>query len=382
MSGFSGEPAQDEFRNGAGFIGRIPVRNLWLLMLYASDLLRQLPDRQRVAVESNPDEIADLVAEVLARTVEKRLRRNLTFGYERTEADLSRVRGRIRFLDTERRQLLHRGLVACSFDRFTMDTPRNRYVRAALESIARVVKPPLAHRCRALAAQFVRMGVVGGEPTRAQVANARLGHHDAEDQAMLSAAQLALDLSLPTETSGRYAVRSPDREIVWVRKLYEKAVAGFYDVVLTPTGWAVEAGKPMAWPLESQTAGIEKILPSMRTDIVLSHSAAKRRTVIDTKFNEIVTSGWFREESLRSGHVYQIYAYLRSQEEADALARSACGLLLHPSLGDMIDESITLQGHRIRFATVDLAAEAADMRTQLLTVVDCGHLATQDALPA
>ena len=38
-----------------------------------------------------------------------------------------------------------------------------------------------------------------------------------------------------------------------------------------------------------------------------------RRIVIDTKFTSIVTAGWYREETLRSGYVYQIYAYLRSQ---------------------------------------------------------------------
>ena len=33
---------------GIGFVGRIPVRNLWLLMLYASDLFRDL-EKAKVA---------------------------------------------------------------------------------------------------------------------------------------------------------------------------------------------------------------------------------------------------------------------------------------------------------------------------------------------
>lgn len=49
----------------SGHIGRIPVRNLWLLMLYASELFRQL-DRGKIAIEENPDDIPDLVAELLA----------------------------------------------------------------------------------------------------------------------------------------------------------------------------------------------------------------------------------------------------------------------------------------------------------------------------
>ena len=92
-----------------GVIGRIPVRNIWLLMLYASDLYHELPQERRVAVEDAPDDLPNLVAELLSHAVERRLRRNLTFGYRRRRADLSRVRGRIDLFRTERRQLLKRG---------------------------------------------------------------------------------------------------------------------------------------------------------------------------------------------------------------------------------------------------------------------------------
>ena len=56
-----------------GYIGRIPVRNIWLLMLYASRLYRELPDSRRVAVEDAPDDIPNLVAEILTRAVARRL---------------------------------------------------------------------------------------------------------------------------------------------------------------------------------------------------------------------------------------------------------------------------------------------------------------------
>lgn len=89
--------------------------------------------------------------------------------------------------------------------------------------------------------------------------------------------------------------------------------------------------------------------------------------VIDTKFTSIVTSGWYRDESLRSGYVYQIYSYLHSQAGiGDELADHATGLLLHPAIGQTVDEAVTIQGHQIRFATVDLAASTQEIRSQLL----------------
>lgn len=354
-----------------GFIGRIPVRNLWLLMLYASDLFRTR-GIGKVGLEDSPDDLPDLVAEILAHAVEVRQRRRLNLGIRSRSAALNRVRGRIDVLTTERHQLLDRGLVACRFDELTIDTPRNRFVRAALETISRIVKrKDLSHRCRSFASGMKAMGVSGETPSRAQMSTDRFSRNDADDRFMMAAAKLAFDLALPTEAFGADVLSLPDREVIWVRRLFERAVGGFYDVVLSPQEWRVRCGGAMGWQIEQKTAGIDNILPTMRTDVVLDHPATGQRIVIDTKFTSIVTSGWYREETLRSGYVYQIYAYLRSQVgRDDELANRASGLLLHPAIGQTVDETVTIQGHRIRFATVDLSASPDDIRSQLLRLCE------------
>ncbi|WP_068635489.1 5-methylcytosine-specific restriction endonuclease system specificity protein McrC [Thauera butanivorans] len=353
----------------AGHIGRIPVRNLWLLMLYASDLFRAR-GAGLVGLEDSPDDLPDLVAEILAHSVEKRQRRQLSQGYRRRDAVLNRVRGRIDILQTERHLLLSRGLVACEFDELTIDTPRNRFVRAALESVCRIVRrQDIAHRCRSLATGMKAMGVSGEAPGRAEMSVDRFGRDDADDRMMVAAAKLAMDMALPTETAGNQVLPLPEREVTWVRRLFEKAIGGFYDVVLSPLGWCVQCGGTLTWQIDRKTDGIDKILPTMRTDMVLEHKTSERRIVIDTKFTSIVTSGWYREETLRSGYVYQIYAYLRSQTgRGDALADSASGLLLHPSVGEEVDQTAVIQGHSIRFATVDLATSPSDIRARLLSL--------------
>jgi 5-methylcytosine-specific restriction enzyme subunit McrC len=354
-----------------GYIGRIPVRNLWLLMLYASDLFRTR-GIGNVGLEDSPDDLPDLVAEILAHAVEVRQRRRLSLGHRSRDAVLNRVRGRIDVLTSERHQLLDRGLVACRFDELTIDTPRNRFVRAALEAISRIVwRTDVLHRCRSLASGMKAMGVSGDAPTRAQMSTDRFGRNDAEDRFMLAAAKLAFDLTLPTEAAGTNVLSLPDREATWARRLFERAVGGFYDVVLSPQGWRVQTGGMLGWQIEQKTAGIDKILPTMRTDVVLDHPLTGRRIVIDTKFTSIVTSGWYREETLRSGYLYQIYAYLRSQVgRGDSLADCASGLLLHPSVGDVVDETVLIQGHSIRFATVDLMAPQTEIRSQLLRLCE------------
>lgn len=348
----------------------IPVRNLWLLMLYASELAHDLSERG-VATEKQPDELPDLVGELLCYLVERRLMQNLSSGYQHREEVRTRVRGRIDMLASKRQALFEQGRVACRFDELTMNTPRNCYVRGALSHLAGLSSDPtLRSRCRTLAARLQLMGVTGPVPARAQMATERFGRHDREDRRLVATARLAFDLKIPTEQAGREVLVRPGRDEHWLRKLFEKAVAGFYAVVLKKDGWEVRTGTRQQWPVADRSAGVQDVLPSMYTDIVLEHREQNRRIVIDTKFARILTAGRTDRETLKSGYLYQMYAYLRTQErDDDPLANGAEGLLLHPAVGDEMDEWAVVQGHKLRFATVDLAATTGEIREQLLARV-------------
>lgn len=366
------QTAERSRKEEIGYVDQVPIRNIWLLMLYASDLYREL-DQSKKSVEESPDDIPDLVAEILHRRVEQRIHRNLNFGYLPKKEVLHRVRGRIDVFQTERRQLLDRGQVACRFNEFTVDTPRNRYVRDALRKISTIVSAPkLINKCQSLALTLECMGVKGERPNHRTISMNQFGLHDANDRPMIHAAYLAFNLALPKETIGARFLSSPYRDSHWMRKLFEKGVAGFYDVRLSKKGWKVVPGERYYWPIEpeSKTSRIDDILPSMLTDIVLDHKKRRKRIVIDTKFTRILKQGQFRKETLNSGYLYQIYAYLRSQEGQSDLAQDATGVLLHPVVEGAVYEAVTMQNHEIRFATVDLADSYSEIRKQLLKVVE------------
>ena len=319
------------------------------------------------------------MAELLASAVEHRMRRNLTVGYRRRTDVLNRVRGHIELLRTERGRLLQRGQVACRFDELTIDTPRNRCVREALLLLARVVKrEPPARRCRELAARLGLAGVQNEPDARrlsGHILRSGAGWTDAEERQMLAAARLAFDLAIPSEEAGAALFPVTSRNLHYVRRLYEYAVYGFYNVVLPHRGWDVNHGSRLRWPIADATADAMDMMPGMITDIVLRQRqpdwGREQRIVIDTKFTAITTMGLHGNQTFKSENIYQMYAYLRSQEDAgDTLWRTATGVLLYPSVGVDCDEAATIQGHRVRFATVDLAAEAKTIREQLLRIVN------------
>ncbi len=347
----------------------IPIRNLWLLMFYASELRHQ--NLGQVGAEKSPDELPDLVAEILCYFVKRRLRSNLSRTYITREATLTRVRGQIDHLKTARGRLMDRGQVACRYEELTLNTPRNCFVRAALAHLATLVADrELGKNCRMLSAQMLQLGVTDPPPTRAQIANERFGRHDIDDQQMLTAARLAMELKIPTEYGGQRRLLRPEDEAGWLRRLFERAVYGFYRVTLEKQGWRVFHNRKQAWPVENPTVGALDILPGMETDIVLEHPEAGRRIIIDTKFTAIVKNGRFDALRLKTDYLYQIYAYLRTQEGSDAMAGTAEGLLLHPAIDCDVDESFSIQGHLIRFATVDLGSESGILRETLFNLVE------------
>ena len=61
----------------------------------------------------------------MIKTVEKRLKRQLTYSFETKDEVLSRVRGRINHLTTYRKQLLAKGKVSCTFNELSINNILN-----------------------------------------------------------------------------------------------------------------------------------------------------------------------------------------------------------------------------------------------------------------
>jgi 5-methylcytosine-specific restriction enzyme subunit McrC len=105
----------------------------------------------------------------------------------------------------------------------------------------------------------------------------------------------------------------------------------------------------------------------MVTDIILENEREDRRIIIDTKFTNILTGAQFGDgQRFKTGHIYQLYSYLRSQErEDDPRSLTSEGMLLYPAIGVDVDEAAALQGHTLRFATINLAAPTASVVEKL-----------------
>jgi 5-methylcytosine-specific restriction enzyme subunit McrC len=347
----------------------IPLQNLWLLMLYASDFRYQA--HQYTGSENSDEHLVDMVADVLCTQVEKRLRRQLSFGYKHRDEQLNRVRGRVNVLETERKMLLFKGKVSCRFEQLTVDTSRNQYVALALSKSIRLIKnPTLRNRAKMRLNDLVGLGVTVQPFCSYRPQDDRFSRHEIEDKKVIATAELMHNLALINESVGNQWLPSPEKQEHWVRRLFEKAIFGFYSLHLGHE-WKVKASKKLSWQIEDMTDNISALLPGMELDILLENEQKKRRVIIDTKFTSITQDRQFGGQSYKSNYIYQLFTYLRSQERNDdRLSATAEGMLLHPATGVKHRESVLIQGHRLHFCTVDLSQSSSDIKNELINLVD------------
>lgn len=347
----------------------IPVRNLWVLLAYASGLARFLDPFETEIDDST--ELPDVLARLLVHVVERKLRRNLSRGYRSNSATLSRVRGRINWFETETRLLLSRGQISCRHEELTHDIPRNRLALAALTNLSRKLKNvDLIRQCDGLARHFIDAGVINKRPSCAELSGDTGSRSDADDNLMLRVATIALDLVLPSETAGNEKHHGLDHNEMLLRRIFEQAITGFYRHELHGKfGWSVKGQTHLNWNISEQSEGLKSILPAMRADMIFEQRGI-RRIILDTKFTNILSPRSHGFEGIKSANLYQIYSYLRSQVGCgDVLADATEGILLHPAVNRHLDENVIIQGHRLRFVTVDLAAKPIGLRNALLDII-------------
>jgi 5-methylcytosine-specific restriction enzyme subunit McrC len=84
----------------------------------------------------------------------------------------------------------------------------------------------------------------------------------------------------------------------------------------------------------------------------------------------VATSRVTAAETFLSGHLYQLYTYLRTQEDRGATYRDAAGVLLYPCVERPADEAMKVQGHVMWISTIDLATPWQQIEERLLLVAN------------
>lgn len=345
----------------------IPVRNLWHMLLYAWDVVH-LKSHWKSEVENAPT-LDALLSTILANLIQQRIRIGLGRDYRPHAAEIAGIRGRVDFNETLKRLAFQHGRAYCQFQVFSANVPKNQIVRSTL---ARMVQggqfgtdgrtaDGLRARLRRIVREMEAVDLI--ELKVSDIRREQLHRHDVDYRLMLAICFLLSKRQMPTEDSGFTGLPQLDRDAFTLYDTYERFVARFYNYHLRE--WTVTSQPPFAWPAE----GMTEFLPAMRPDLTLQHRPSGRLIVLDTKFTaKILVTGRWGNQTFSRDHLFQIYAYLKSQEDRSEHHRTSTGVLLYPTVEHALSERVAIQGHPIRWETVDLAKPWELIEEELLAL--------------
>ena len=123
---------------------------------------------------------------------------------------------------------------------------------------------------------------------------------------------------------------------------YKKEFKGEYNVSRPILKWNAQ-------PIEDDSMDY---LPDMRTDIFLD--SPKEKIIIDAKYygNSLQTN--FNKKTIHSGHLYQIYAYLKNIQIRGSDYNNCKGMIIYPTTDEELSISNYIDGHQITIKTINL----------------------------
>jgi 5-methylcytosine-specific restriction enzyme subunit McrC len=98
--------------------------------------------------------------------------------------------------------------------------------------------------------------------------------------------------------------------------------------------------------------------------------------VVDAEYYVETLQEYRGHATVRSGHIYQLFAYLKNVEKKAERHIVVEGLLIYPLTTRKLDLNLRIHGHRLRVNTLDLNQQWPEIHADLLAL-----LPTDTALP-
>ena len=347
----------------------IPIRNIWYMLLYAWNEPPQFQNYMYQAEEEAPS-LDALLCSILIRLIQQRLRIGLGRNYLDENHLIRGIRGQINFGDSLKRNTFNKGETYCKFQEFSINVPKNQIIRTTLMRMVLLgdFGPNTANaksirqNLRMVSQIMDRVDIV--ELSIGFIRRQQLGRNDRDYRIMLAICELLLHRYMPEGNQGRHHLPMFKDQNLVMHHIFELFVANFYRFHLQ--GWDVFPQKTISWHEKTEN----KYLPSMRPDLVLIEKGSKRVIILDTKFTRQTTRNQWGGEVFHSSHLYQMYAYLKTQEGLSEQHQSAKGILLYPtSRQTSLNEIINLTNHTLGIQSINLSSSWQEIEKNLITLI-------------
>ena len=340
----------------------IPIQNIYYLLCYAWNKLEEGDVVDVSALDSS--KLVDLFAKVLHGGTLHLIRRSFDQGYRLRLEDRRTIRGKILFPPSLRQHLFHQGRAVCEFDEMDYDVLHNRILKTTIRRL--IAARGLDRELREGLADLLRWlkGVSEVAISSQTFRRVQLHRNNHYYGFLMNVCELIHEHLLVDEKTGESTFRDFLREERAMRRLFEAFVRNFYRLEL---GAYYVPPLQIEWNVTNAAPSVTGSLPRMRTDVCLRTPA--RTIIIECKFYREALQSYFGKKTIKSAHLYQLYAYLKNLERGPGDVRCK-GILLYPAVNSSLDLSLEIDAHPIRVRTINLDQDWQQIRAELLNLAE------------
>ncbi|MUV38769.1 Protein McrC [Lentibacillus sp. JNUCC-1] len=330
--------------NSSVDISRIPVKNIYYMLAYAWDH----PYESRMIDVFGEDEkdIINLLSKILIIKVKPLIKRGFYREYQPLNEESGVLRGKVLFKESIEKFSYKRGKMHVEHEELSYDILHNQLIKATMMRLCMYehLETKYHDELTQLLLYFRSVSTIDLKPKLFH--QVTLHRNNQHYRFVLNICQFISENVLLHEGTGHSAFYDFSRDHMKMARLFENFVKNFYRREYPGSNARSEI---LDWGAKGEN--IEN-LPLMHTDI--SMEVGDQKYIIDTKFYQHGLVEYKGKEIVRSGHLYQIYAYLEN-DKRKRKGDQAVGILLYPRVNQTFALEYEVQGFVVKVCSVDLA---------------------------
>ncbi|SCY24374.1 5-methylcytosine-specific restriction endonuclease system specificity protein McrC [Alkaliphilus peptidifermentans] len=343
---------------------KIPIKNIYYMLCYAWNVLDQ-SDSILLGSEKF-DNIYNLFARIYINGTSSLIKRGLNRYYIQEKEAVSTIKGKINISDSIKEQTFLNGRMICQYDYFSEDIKLNQIVKTTINILVKSPSLDTTLKNKLLRMRLYFSDINEVRLSKALFASLRYNRNNYHYRMLINISQLIYQGLITNEEENEFSFSDFVRDNQ-MAKLYEKFVLNFFRTHLKEAIYNVHAPR-LKWNLDEEICEEDlSLLPEMRTDIVIENKVKNAQLIIDTKYyaQTLVSSNWTDIEKVRTGHLFQILAYVNNSN----FTGNVKGMLLYPTIEKEINANFPIMGKSIGIRTLNLDAEWEDVSARLLSLV-------------
>jgi len=346
---------------------KIPVSNIYYLLCYAWN---KLDAQQFVAVDAEScDTLPELFARVLHGGVSHLLKKGLDRDYLEHEEALAGIRGKIDFSSSVKQNLFIRQRAICRYDDLSYNILHNQILKTTVGRLMRLkeLDKDWGAKLHVVYGRFHEVSTIA--LTSQTFKRVKIHRNNQFYEFLMRICELLYHSLLPTEQAGQYKFIDFTKDDDKMANVFEEFVRKFYQHEQKEYQAKREN---ITWQYNSSVTEANKLLPKMETDISLRKPG--RLIIMECKYYRDVFDNRYGQDKYRSGHFYQVYAYLTQSRKIEKLDTAVSGILLYATGYDLEPQIYSRPDEPTLYIRgLNLTKHWSEVRRELLGLMGLGE---------